>query len=100
MVCISCSVAYGDQNIRISSEVLKELHKELISTKYKRMEMELPKDVTEDGHREKVQNYISSILADKELRNEEEVRRIFKLKQFYEQVEKDEKMYEAVNVPE
>ena len=93
-------MASGDQSIRISHEVLKTLHKEVVAAKYKAVGLELPNDLKADGHRDKVQEYIGKLLATKGLREEEEVKRIFKLKQFYEQAEKEEKLYEAINVPE
>lgn len=60
---------------------------------------ELPKNPKEEGHRTKVQEYISRILENSDIRQEEEVKRIFKIKQFYDQAEKEAEIFEAVNVP-
>ncbi len=86
--------------MKLTYEALKVLHHDVVVKKYKKLGLELPKDPKADGVREKIQDYVMKILAAKELREEEEVKRIFKLGQFYEQVQKEEKMYEAINVPE
>lgn len=84
--------------MKVSSETLKSMHQSL-SGKYKGKLPALPKNPKEDDHRARVQEYIGLVLASKELRMEDEVKRVFRLKQFYEQAENDDKMFEAVNVP-
>ena len=68
--------------------------------KYKKIVPEFPKNIKEEGHKNKVQAYLTFILSNKEMREEEEVKRIFKLKQFYDVAQKEEKLFEAVHVPE
>ena len=68
--------------------------------KYKKTVPEFPKNIKEEGHKDKVQAYLTFILSNKEMRMEEEVKRIFKLKQFYELAQKEEKLYEAVHIPD
>ena len=67
-----------------------------LSKKFKKAVPEFPKDVKADGHKEKMSNYLNAILANKDMREEPEVKRIFKLKQFYEQAEKEAEQFEVV----
>lgn len=47
-----------------------------------------------------MQEYISNILENKELKKDEEVRKTFKLHTFFDQLEKDKKLYEVIAIPD
>ncbi len=55
-----------------------------------------PKNYKEDSHKESMQDYLCALLANNSIREDAEVRRIFKLKHFYEEAEKDAASYEMV----
>jgi len=100
-ICISCSIASNDQIVHVSYDTLKELNKQMAKKiKNSEVKLDFPKDQKLQGNSDKIQKYVTDILAKKELRSDEEVKRIFKLKTFYEQAEKDSQIYEAVNIPE
>ena len=57
---------------------------------------EFPKNVHDEDHKEKMENYVGLILSNKGMREHPEVMRIFKLQHFFEQAEKEKDNYEVV----
>ena len=89
----------SDQTLKLSQDSLKSMHK-TISSKHKKLGLEFPKNPKSEGHTMIMQDYLTKILGINELILEPEIKGLFKLNFFYDEVKKQEDMYEAVAVPE
>jgi hypothetical protein len=60
---------------------------------------ELPVQPKQADHKEKLQQYVTKLLEDKTLRNDEDVKKAFRLNLFYDLAKKEEGEYEGYIVP-
>jgi len=65
-----------------------------------KVKLEFPKNSKALDYKEKIQSYLGEVLAIEELKKNEQVKKIFRLNYFYQQIKKEEDLYEVVNVPE